>query len=312
MGMFTLHVLGTSGSRPTATRSVSGNYLMTPHGGMIIDCGEGFQERLVRQDLSLKRSKAGKRAKASKVRVILLTHCHLDHCWGLIPFLHTMNLDGRTEPLTIIAPGAPEGSDSQPDFNDLFGAWKEMIEEEYSRGRMGYEVEWVLIPIENQSPIDSPVQPFEDLHLTAVPTRHGVISVAWLVSSKKRPQRRLMVSGDTSRGVTAFNSDIIGGELDVLIHEATYSNETHDMAEVWGHSTAEDAAKAATAMQARLLGMLHLSSRISDPSVLELEAATHHNQSFVCEDGDIIEVSWSGDISVSRLQGDAWTDLSIG
>ncbi|MFL2493602.1 MAG: MBL fold metallo-hydrolase [Candidatus Thalassarchaeum sp.] len=107
--MFALHVLGTSGSRPTATRSVSGNYLMTPHGGLVIDCGEGFQERLVRQDLRLKRSKAGKRAKASKVRAILLTHCHLDHCWGLIPFLHTMNLDGRTEPLTIIAPGAPKG-----------------------------------------------------------------------------------------------------------------------------------------------------------------------------------------------------------
>ena len=55
--MFALHILGTSGSRPTATRSVSGNYLMTPHGGLVIDCGEGFQERLVRQDLRLKRSK---------------------------------------------------------------------------------------------------------------------------------------------------------------------------------------------------------------------------------------------------------------
>ena len=58
--------------------------------------------------------------------------------------------------------------------------------------------------------------------------------------------------------------------------------------------------------------MLHLSSRISDPSVLEEEARRHHNQSFVCEDGDIIEVSWGGEISVSRREGDAWTGLSIG
>ena len=223
-----------------------------------------------------------------------------------------MNLDGRTEPLTIIAPGAPERSDSQPDFNDLFSVWKEMIEDEYSRGRMGYQVNWVLIPIDDDSPIDSPFQPFEDLHLTAIPTKHGVVSVAWMVSSSKRPERRLMVSGDTSRGVASFDSDSIAGELDILIHEATYSSATHEMAEAWGHSTAEDAAEAAAAMGAKLLGMLHLSSRITDPSVLEEEARVHHPQSFVCEDGDIIEVSWAGDISVSRLEGDAWEDLSIG
>ena len=309
--MFALHILGTSGSRPTATRSVSGNYLMTPHGGLVIDCGEGFQERLVRQDLRLKRSKAGKRAKASKVRAILLTHCHLDHCWGLVPFLHTMDLEGRTEPLTVIAPAAPEGSDSKPDFKDLFDSWREITGDD--RGsRMGYDVEWVLIPIEGDSPIDSPIQPFEDLNLTAVPTKHGVISVAWLVSSRNRPERRLMVSGDTSRGVVSFDSESIGGGLDVLIHEATYSSETQDKAEVWGHSTAEDAAQAASAMGARLLGMLHLSSRITDPSVLEEEARRHHIDSFVCEDGDIIEISWSGEVTISRREGDAWSDLSIG
>ena len=121
-----------------------------------------------------------------------------------------------------------------------------------------------------------------------------------------------MVSGDTSREVVSFDSESIGGGLDVLIHEATYSSETHDKAEVWGHSTAEDAAKAASAMAARLLGMLHLSSRITDPSVLEEEARRHHTDSFVCEDGDIIEVSWSGEVTISRREEDAWSDLSIG
>ena len=100
--MFDLHILGTSGSRPTGKRSVSGNYLSTPHGNLIIDCGEGFQDRLIKHELDLKKNPIGIRARASKIKVILLTHSHLDHCWGLLPLLKTMQLDGRTKPLTII------------------------------------------------------------------------------------------------------------------------------------------------------------------------------------------------------------------
>ena len=62
--MLELHVLGTSGSRPTRGRSVSGNYLSTPSGGIVIDCGEGFQERLLKHDLALKATGTNKRARA--------------------------------------------------------------------------------------------------------------------------------------------------------------------------------------------------------------------------------------------------------
>ena len=106
--MFDLHILGTSGSRPTKNRSVSGNYLSTPHGNLIIDCGEGFQDRLVKHELDLKKNPIGIRARISKIKVILLTHSHLDHCWGLLPLLKTMQLDGRTKPLTIIGPSTIE------------------------------------------------------------------------------------------------------------------------------------------------------------------------------------------------------------
>ena len=68
--MFDLHILGTSGSRPTGKRSVSGNYLSTPHGNLIIDCGEGFQDRLIKHELDLKKNPIGIRARASKIKVI--------------------------------------------------------------------------------------------------------------------------------------------------------------------------------------------------------------------------------------------------
>ena len=125
--MLELHVLGTSGSRPTRGRSVSGNFLSTPSGGIVIDCGEGFQERLLKHDLALKATGTNKRARASRIRAVLLTHSHLDHCWGLLPFLYTMDLDGRTAPLTIIAPTAAQGSENHPDFSGLFESWRDLL-----------------------------------------------------------------------------------------------------------------------------------------------------------------------------------------
>ena len=354
--MLVLHVLGTSGSRPTRGRSVAGNYLSTPSGGIVIDCGEGFQERLLKHDLALKATGTNKRARASKIRVILLTHSHLDHCWGLLPFLYTMDLDGRTAPLTIIAPTASEKAPSRSDFAGLFESWRDLLAGELSRGGLGFPVEWVLIPVDGEEPIEPPVQPLEGVHLTAVPTRHGVVSVAWMVSTPKRsgrfdrdqaaslgladhqvsrlaagesvihdgaeldpadfraerrPPCRLLVSGDTTRGVASFNQESLGGPVDLLIHEATYTNEYHDKSEAYGHSTAVDAAAAASVMGAKVLGMVHLSTRISDCAILESEAREIHPSSFVCEDGDIIEISLDGAIDVSRRRENVWMPLSI-
>ena len=354
--MLELHVLGTSGSRPTRGRSVSGNFLSTPSGAIVIDCGEGFQERLLKHDLALKATGTNKRARASRIRAVLLTHSHLDHCWGLLPFLYTMDLDGRTAPLTIIAPTAAQGSETHPDFSGLFESWRDLLSGELSRGSLGFPVEWVLIPVEGDEPIDSPVQPLEDVHLTAVPTRHGVVSVGWMVTIPERPGRfnreraaslgltdrqvsrlaggesvshdgaqldptgfraearppcRLLVSGDTTRGVPSFNQESLGGPVDLLIHEATYTSEHHDKSVEYGHSTAADAATAASAMGAGVLGMVHMSTRIRDPDTLESEAKAIHPSSFVCEDEDIIEISSDGDIGVSRRRENAWMPLSI-
>jgi len=194
------------------------------------------------------------------------------------------------------------------------------------------------------------------VRLTAVPTRHGVVSVGWMVTIPERPGRfnreraaslgltdrqvsrlaggksvshdgaqldptgfraearppcRLLVSGDTTRGVPSFNQESLGGPVDLLVHEATYTSEYHDKSVEYGHSTAADAATAASAMGAGVLGMVHMSTRIRDPDTLESEARAIHPSSFVCEDEDIIEISLDGDIGVSRRRENAWMPLSI-
>ena len=194
--MFELHILGTSSARPAHGRAVSGSFVKTPSGALLVDCGEGMQSRLVEHNSALKKSGLQIRSKMSKVRTILFTHCHLDHTWGLLPMLQTMDLDGRTEPLTIIAPscqdaiawakehpGKTPSSESgfhPTDLAILFEQWKALGGKD---GDFGYPIDWELVPIEQKSPFSSPVQPLDGIELTIVPTKHGIPSCGWQISS---------------------------------------------------------------------------------------------------------------------------------
>ena len=102
--MMELHILGTASARPTSTRNVSGSVLSTEEGLVVIDAGEGFQIRYSAQRGMMKRSDQTASLRPHKIAAIALTHGHLDHTWGLLPFLQTLALDGRKHPLMIYGP----------------------------------------------------------------------------------------------------------------------------------------------------------------------------------------------------------------
>ncbi|MGQ7260916.1 ribonuclease Z [Vreelandella sp. V005] len=87
--------LGTSAGVPTKTRNVSGVALRESKGKSwyLIDCGEGTQHQVLHTKLSFHSLKA-----------ILITHVHGDHCYGLPGILASAAMGGRTAPLTIVAP----------------------------------------------------------------------------------------------------------------------------------------------------------------------------------------------------------------
>lgn len=87
--------LGTSSGTPTRARNVSGLALLAGQGKgwYLVDCGEGTQHRLLRTPLTLQ-GLAG----------VFVTHVHGDHCFGLPGLLASAGLQGRTQPLHIIAP----------------------------------------------------------------------------------------------------------------------------------------------------------------------------------------------------------------
>ena len=81
-----VHILGTSSARPTNIRQVSGSVLSCTDGLAVVDAGEGFQNRFLMQRKRMK-IHSSYHLKNSKIGVLCLTHGHLDHTWGVLPWL---------------------------------------------------------------------------------------------------------------------------------------------------------------------------------------------------------------------------------
>ena len=193
-----VHVLGTSSARPAQGRSVSGSIVETQNGMFVVDCGEGFQNRLVDHRSAMK-AYGGRRLKMSKVAAILLTHGHLDHTWGVLPWLQTLALDGRKDPLWVIGPTTSEvvetllGGENEPEASpsNLVIQYDMWIDLGANSETLGYELVWVLgdgtrwVNMNDGSEIELP-QPMANTTISAHATQHTVPSVAWKISTSDR------------------------------------------------------------------------------------------------------------------------------
>ncbi|HIF45586.1 MAG TPA: MBL fold metallo-hydrolase [Candidatus Poseidoniales archaeon] len=193
-----VHILGTSSARPAQGRSVSGSIVETHEGMVVVDCGEGFQNRLVDHRAKMK-AFGGRRLKMARMSTILLTHGHLDHTWGLLPWLQTMALDGRREPLWVIGPTSPEvidtllGGENEPEVNssDLVLQYDMWMDLGATSEALGYELNWVLgdgtrwLDMNTGEEIPLP-QPFPSVKLSAHSTQHTVPSCAWKIMTAPR------------------------------------------------------------------------------------------------------------------------------
>ncbi len=193
-----VHVLGTSSARPAQGRSVSGSIVETPEGMFVVDCGEGFQNRLVLHRSEMK-SHGGRRLKMSRVAAILLTHGHLDHTWGVLPWMQTMSLDGRKDKLWVIGPTKSEvvdallGGDVEPEVtpSDLVIQYDMWMDLGATSETLGYEVEWILgdgerwVNMNDGSQVPLP-QPLKKVKISAHSTQHTVPSCAWRISLGER------------------------------------------------------------------------------------------------------------------------------
>ena len=95
------------------------------------------------------------------------------------------------------------------------------------------------------------------------PVKEGIVG-------PQRPGRKVTYSADTAPCETLIE---LGKDSDIIIHEATFSEQLAETAEEKKHSTSVDAANDALKMNAKQLVLTHISSRYQEDALKLLEEA---------------------------------------
>jgi ribonuclease Z len=290
--------LGTGGAVPSARRNTAA--VLVARGGerLLFDCGEGTQRQMQRS-LGL-----------VQVDAIYFTHFHADHFLGLPGLLKTYDLTERELPLTIYGPRG---------LRDLIASLGRVV------GRVGYKLELVEIEPGDAIPLDgAELRAFAVEHSVrangyalveverpgrfdpaaalalgveegpafaalqrgeTVQGANGPVEPAQ-VMGEARPGRTAVLTGDTAP-CRATVEAARGAEL--LIHDASFSEEEAQRAADTGHSTVGQAAAVAREAAVKLLAMVHISSRYHVGKVLE-EAREVFETTLAPRDFDLIEL----------------------
>lgn len=290
--------LGTGGSVPSARRSTASVMLIRGGRRMMFDCGEGTQRQLQRS-LGL-----------AQVDEIFLTHFHADHILGLPGLLKTYDLTAREEPLTIYGPrglrdlfttlGRLIGrTDYSIDLIELDpgeavrhdGAEVRVFAVEHSVRANGY----ALIEEERpgrfdpdaatrlgvaEGPAFAALQRGEEVPGSDGPVRPGDVMGA------SRPGRTIALTGDTAPCHSTVSA---AADADLLIHDASFSEEEVQRAADTGHSTVGQAAAVAREAHVKMLALVHISSRYHVGTVLD-EAREVFEPTVAPRDFDLIEI----------------------
>lgn len=238
-----LTILGSGSALPTWQNSPACQVLHLSDKSFMIDCGEGAQ--LTMRQLGVK---------VARLYSIFISHLHGDHCFGLIGLISTFDMMGRTQPLHIYA---------HPDLEKLL---RPLLD--YHCQDLKYELIFHPLNPRKREVI------FSDRTITieTIPLKHKVPSCGFLFWEHHRdtePRKRYAYVSDTM--YTEKIIDQIQG-VDVLYHEATFTDEWESRCKPTMHSTARQAGRMARLSDAGRLIIGHFSSRVDDHTVFLNEA----------------------------------------
>jgi len=101
------------------------------------------------------------------------------------------------------------------------------------------------------------------------------------VLGEPRPGRKIVYTGDTRPLQGQPDTAAMIRDADLLIHDATFDDQESSRARDVLHSTAGEAGRAATALGARMLALMHISSRYTSTANHIRDAKRHY-------EGDVI------------------------
>ena len=297
-------VLGSQGAIPKAGLFSSSLLLNVSNTNILIDCCEGVQFQLRRNKIKL-----------SKIEIILISHAHGDHYFGLIGLISTLSLMKRDKKLTLFCPLS---------VHKIVQAHLK-----FSKMNLSYELEMKVL--NNQSRINI----FENnqFSIYAFPLKHSIYTNGFLIKEKEK-KRKLILEKTLEKNIdkiyynkltkkenvinndgveidykdvtkpgekpkafaycsdTAYFDELINyiKGVDLLYCETTFLEKDKDKAELTLHSTSTDAATLAKKGRVKKLLIGHFSSRYDDNNDFITEAASIFENVIISEEGKKIDV----------------------
>ncbi len=301
---FKLTILGSSGALPAYGRLPPSHYLQINNTHILIDCGEGTQLQLRKFQLPFQR-----------LSHIFISHLHGDHYLGLMGLLFTLHLQRRTNDLHIY---------SQPGLDQII-----LLQLKYSNSSLNYKLVFHPITSDAPAIIcEDKTMTVETIPLLHKISCTGFLfkekTKPKRIDKEKLPKGILLEyiaklkAGDD---VIAKNGDLLYKSedytlpprpslsyaycsdtaykeeisnqikgVDLLYHEATFTQEHQDKAIETRHSTALEAARIASKANAKKLLIGHFSARYKTLEVLLEEAKSHFANTHLAIEGETIDL----------------------
>jgi ribonuclease Z len=272
-----LIALGTGSQVPTRERNQNAYLLRWDGIGFLFDPGEGAQRQFAFAGVAV-----------GCIHNICITHFHGDHCLGLPGILQRLSLDHCSHPVHIFFPESGQ----------------EYLERLLNAAMYQPNAEWILHPVGSTAQEILELIRTEEYVLKSHPLDHTVPTIGFRLEEPEglrflpeklelegvqgamvgELQRKgwIQCAGKVVRledvavprsgSAFAFVMDTrpcsgtaaLAKAADLLVMEATYTAEHRDLAAIYGHSTAADAANTALTAKARRLALSHFSQRYSD------------------------------------------------
>ena len=295
---FAVTIIGSGSAVPMHGRHPSAQVVQHGESYFLVDCGEGTQLRF---------KEAG--VKFFRIQIILISHLHGDHVFGLPGLLSTYSHLGRTEPLTVYGP-----TGIKPFLASIM---------HHSQLKMRFPVE--IVELETSGP--QVIYDNNDFEILTFPLQHRIKCQGYFFREKREILRfnkeilhNLSLTPEQIKNVmhgealyaqgrliprdqiflpslppmsyaycsdTAYTPSIAKWlkSVKVLYHEATFLNELGELAKETGHSTASDAAKIALDAEAGCLMLGHYSSRYKSLDELLQEAKVVFPHTILSDEG---------------------------
>ncbi|ARD46866.1 ribonuclease Z [Sporosarcina sp. P33] len=271
-----IEFLGTGAGMPSKQRNTSALVLdLTDENNenWLFDCGEATQHQLLYSAI-----------KPKKITKIFITHLHGDHIFGLPGFLSSRAFLGGEDPVDLYGPaGLKEWLQHTYQLTGTYLPYKLNVHEvhdgliletdefkvfakevQHVVRSFGYRIEQKDLPgtllidkaIEQGVPKGPLLQRLKDGQ--DVELENGQTVYSKDVTTEKKKGFVISVIGDTSYCDASVK---LSQDADILIHEATFTEEFSEGAREFGHSTIVDAATVANEAHVKNLIANHISAR---------------------------------------------------